>query len=78
MNTTNKLSCGVSIHEENMDGKRVFVAECSELGISDFGENMDEALNNLKSAIGLFLEEAPEKRQLLEKQEPVFLTRLFL
>jgi predicted RNase H-like HicB family nuclease len=78
MNTINKLSCGVSIHEEDMDDKRVFVAECSELGISDFGESMEEALNNLKLAIGLFLEEAPEKKQLLEKPEPLFVTRLFL
>ena len=78
MNTINKLSCGVSIHEEIADGKKVFVAECSELGISDFGDTMNEALDNLKLAIELFLEEAPEKKQLLEKTEPVFVTRLFL
>jgi predicted RNase H-like HicB family nuclease len=78
MNTINKLSCGVSIHEEISDGKKVFVAECSELGINDFGESMNEALSNLKSAIELFLEESPEKKQLLEKPEPVFVTRLFL
>jgi predicted RNase H-like HicB family nuclease len=78
MNTINKLSCGVSIHEEDMGDKRVFVAECAELGISDFGDSMEEALNNLKLAIGLFLEEAPEKKQLLEKPEPLFVTRLFL
>jgi predicted RNase H-like HicB family nuclease len=74
----NQLSCGVSIHEEIADGKKVFVADCSELGVSDFGESMDEALNNLKSAISLLLEEAPEKKQLLERPEPIFVTRLFL
>lgn len=73
-----KLSCGVSIHEEIMDEKKVFVAECVELGISDFGESVDEALKNLKNAIKLFLEEAPEKEELLEKEEPIFVTRLFL
>jgi len=73
-----KLSCGVSIHEEELEGKKVYVAECAELGISDFGESIDETLNNLKEAINLVLEEAPEKAELLENQEPLLITRLFL
>jgi len=75
---TNNLSSGVTLHEEFMDGKKIFVAESVELGISDFGETVDEALENLKKAITLFLEEAPEKKELLKKQEPVLITRLFL
>ena len=75
----NRLSCGVSIHEEELsDGKKVFVADCIELGVSDFGDSLDEALNNLKEAISLLLEEAPEKRELLIKEEPLMVTRLFL
>lgn len=73
-----KLSCGVSLHEEEMDGKRVFVADCAELGVSDFGDNVDEALDNLRKGIRLLLEEAPEKTKLLKKEEPVLVTRLFL
>ena len=73
-----KLSCGVSIHEEELEGKKVYVAECAELGISDFGESIDETLDNLKEAINLVLEEAPEKAELLENQEPLLITRLFL
>ena len=73
-----KLSCGVSIHEEKLDGKMVFVAECEELGVSDFGDTIKEALDNLKQAISLLLEEAPEKAEILEKEEPVMVTRLFL
>ena len=73
-----KLSCGVSMHEEELDGKKVFVAECSEIGISDFGDSVDEALENLKKAVKLFLEEAPEKKNLLMKPEPTLVTRLFL
>lgn len=72
----NRLSCSVSIHEEDMDGKKVFVADCVELGISDFGESLDETLNNLKDAVSLLLEEAPEKTDLLKKNRPVFVTRL--
>lgn len=74
----NRLSCGVSMHEEDLEGKKVFVVECTELGISDFGESIDEALNNLKNAISLVLEEAPEKKILLEKEEPLMVTRIFL
>lgn len=74
-----RLSCNVSVHEEKLsNGKKVFVVECTELGVSDFGERIDEALNNLKNAITLLLEEAPEKRKLLEKEEPLMVTRLFL
>ena len=74
----NKLSCSVSVHEEEMDGKNVFVVECAELGISDFGGNINEALNNLKNGIHLLLEESPEKQELLVKKEPMMITRLFL
>ncbi|MBS3081051.1 type II toxin-antitoxin system HicB family antitoxin [Candidatus Pacearchaeota archaeon] len=60
------------------DGKKVFVVDCLELGISDFGETIDEALNNLKEAIKLLLEEAPEKRELLEIPKRILNTRLDL
>jgi len=73
-----KLSCSVSLHEEMLEEKKVFVADCIELGISDFGESVDEALANLKQAVYLVLEEAPEKKELLEKEEPLLVTRLFL
>jgi len=73
-----ELSCNVSIHEEEMDEKKVFVAECMELGISDFGESVDEALDNLKEAVTLVLQEAPEKREELIKPTPFLTTRLIL
>ncbi len=73
-----ELSCSVSLHEEELEGKKVFVAECVELGVSDFGEDINEAMKNLKEGIKLLLEEAPEKRELLEKEEPLMVTRLFL
>jgi len=73
-----KLSCNVSVHEEELNDKKVFVVECAELGVGDHGETLDEALNNLKEGITLLLDEAPEKRVLLEKEEPLMVTRLFL
>ncbi len=73
-----KLSIGVSVHEEKMNGKNVFVVEAMELGISDFGETLDEALNNLKSAVQLLLESDSKKKELLLKEEPQMITRIFL
>jgi predicted RNase H-like HicB family nuclease len=73
-----ELSCNVSVHEEELNEKKVFVVECSELGISDFGESLDEALSNLKTGINLLLEEVPEKKELLKSQKPLMVTRLFL
>jgi len=74
-----KLSFSVSIHEEKLsDGTKIFVVEAIELGISDFGETLEEAINNLKNAVHLLLDEAPEKKELLEKEEPSMITRVFL
>ncbi len=74
----NKISFSVTLHEEDLDNKMVFVADCMELGVSDFGNSIDEAISNLKSGVSLLLEEAPEKRQLLIKENPVMVTRIFL
>lgn len=73
-----ELSCNVSIHEEELNGKKVFVAECVDLGVSDFGDNLDESLSNLKKGINLLLEESPEKKELLFNPEPLMVTRVFL
>ena len=72
------LSVSVTLHEEELEGRKVFVADCVELGVSDFGDNVDEALSNLKSGINLLLEEAPEKRKFLQNREPVLVTRVAL
>jgi predicted RNase H-like HicB family nuclease len=73
-----QLSCNISVFQEEMDGKSVFVVGCEELKISDFGDTIEEAMTNLRSGINLLLEEAPEKRELLIKPKPLMVTRLFL
>ena len=73
-----RLSCNVSVHEEELDGKKVFVADCTDLGVSDFGNNLNEALANLKTGVNMLLEEFPEKKELLFKPEPLMITRVFL
>lgn len=44
------------IHQE----EDLFVAECSELGTVSQGKTMEEALENLKEATELYLEEFPD------------------
>ena len=73
-----KLSCSISVHQEEYDGKNVFVVDCAELGVSDFGETLQEAMENIRAGINLLLEEFPEKKELLLKQEPLMGSRLFL
>ena len=73
-----QLTFSVTLHEEELEGKNVFVANCIELGVSDFGDSIDEAIGNLKNGISLLLEEVPEKKRLLQKNEPVFVTRVAL
>ena len=72
------ISFSAVLHEEELDGRLVFVADCVELGVSDFGDSVDESLSNLKKGISLLLEESPEKKTLLEKKEPVLVTRVVL
>ncbi len=73
-----QLTFSVTLHEEKLEGKNVFVADCIELGVSDFGDSIDEAIGNLKNGITLLLEEVPEKRRLLQRSEPVLVTRVAL
>ncbi|MFW6311076.1 MAG: hypothetical protein ACOC1K_02450 [Nanoarchaeota archaeon] len=77
-NMKQRLSCNISIHEENLNGEKVFVIECEELGISDFGKTINEATENLRKGILLLLESVPEKKELLIKPEPLMVSRLFL
>ncbi|MBI2452131.1 type II toxin-antitoxin system HicB family antitoxin [Candidatus Pacearchaeota archaeon] len=73
-----EISFSAVLHEEELDGKTVFVAYCVELGVSDFGDSIDESLSNLKKGISLLLEETPGKETLLRKKEPVLVTRVVL
>ena len=41
----------------------MYVAECSEVGTVSQGKNIEEAINNLKEATELYLEEFPLKEE---------------
>ena len=74
----NNPSISITIHEEQLEGNKVFVADCVELGISDFGDSIDEAIFNLKNGVNLLLEVAPEKKIFLQRENPVLVTRVSL
>jgi predicted RNase H-like HicB family nuclease len=73
-----KLSCNVSVFSEQVEGKEIYVARCQELGISDFGDTIPEALNNLKIALNLLIKFDPQKAKLLQEQKSFLTTKLFL
>ena len=60
----NKLFTAIVHKEDNL-----YVAECPEVGTASQGETIEEAINNLKEATELYLEEFPQQ----ESQHP-FLT----
>ena len=68
-----KYFMDIVINKEKLsDGSPVFVAHCLSLGIASQGKNMDEAMGNIKEAIDLYLEEQPEKYDLLSNEPPLF------
>ncbi|MDO8517275.1 MAG: type II toxin-antitoxin system HicB family antitoxin [Nanoarchaeota archaeon] len=76
--TKHNLSCGVSITTEKMNKKVVYLARCEELGVSDFGDTVEESLKNLKSAIKLLIQVEPSKQQRLKEENLFLTTRIFL
>jgi predicted RNase H-like HicB family nuclease len=46
----------VILHKE----EEMYIAECLEVGTIDQGETIEEAINNLREATKLYLEECPE------------------
>ena len=74
----NQLSCGVSISIEKMKNKTVYIARCEELGISDFGDTPEEAIQNLRIGMKMLIEADPSKKEPLLKQKPLMTTRILL
>ncbi len=57
-----KYFVDIVIRKEKLStGKPVFVAHCPSLGIASQGSTVEQAKANIKEAIGLYLEEQPDK-----------------
>ncbi len=70
----------IVVREEDMDKHKVFVVNNEELGVADFGDTLDEAIQNFRKSLQLYLETYPEKKDILvEKQDsPLLVSRIFL
>jgi predicted RNase H-like HicB family nuclease len=51
----NKKTLTVILHKED----NIYIAECVEVGTVDQGETIEEAIDNLREATRLYLEECP-------------------
>jgi len=76
-----KLGVNITIREEKMEDKTVFIVNNEDTGIADFGDTLEEATENFKKALELYLDTYPEKKELLTKEEskrPLMVSRIFL
>jgi len=51
-----------------------FVIRCVELGVVSQGKTIEEAQKNIKEAVGLYLEDNPESKKYLAKNDPLIST----
>jgi len=51
-----------------------FVARCLELGVASQGKTVEEAQENVKEAVELYLEDEPKSKKLLSKKAPLITT----
>lgn len=74
------LSINIVVREEDMDGKKVVIVNNEELGVSDFGDNLNEAIKNFRISARMYLNTYPDKKKLLEEEqkEPLLVSRIFL
>ena len=79
MEEENISGINITVREEQMEDKKVFIVNNEELGISDFGDTLDEAIENFKKSAKLYLETYPEKKMLLKSESrPVLVSRISL
>lgn len=68
----------IVVNEEYVKNKKIFVAHCLNLGIASQGKTAQEAMENIKDAIKLYLDENPDEIPQTEDLMPPMATRLFL
>ncbi len=74
------LSVNISVREEKMNKKKVFIVNNEEVGVADFGDTLEKAINNFRKSLKMYLDAYPEKKKffIAEKREPVLVSRIFL
>ncbi len=56
-----EISVNIVVREEDMDEGKVFIVNNEELGVADFGDTLDEAIENFRKSMKMYLETYPEK-----------------
>ena len=69
MENINNISLNIVVREEKTEEGKVFIINNEELGIADFGDTLDNAIENFKKSVKLYLDTYPEKRKMLIKEE---------
>ena len=57
------ISLNIIVREEEMDGKKVIIVNNEKLGVADFGDNLDEAIDNFRKSAEMYLDTYPEVKQ---------------
>lgn len=70
---TKALNYRVIVEKERSKKGFIFVAYAPSLGISDFGETIENAVNNIEKAIKLYLETLVELKKPIPQQISVAL-----
>ncbi len=78
VDSENRISLNIIVREENENGKKLIIVNNDDLGIADFGENLDEAISNFKRSAREYLEVYPEKKMTLGEESPLLISRIFL
>ena len=78
MSENTGLSFDAIITEEVNGDRKIYNATCEELGITDFGYTPQEAIENLKKGLELLFEVDPSKKELLLRERPVTIKKIFL
>ena len=70
----------IIISEEELNGKPIFIARCLNLDVSSQGTSYEEAEDNIKEAIHLYINTYPDVLDEIPRKEihPPMLTKIFL
>lgn len=75
-----KLGVNIVIRTEKMDDKTIFIVNNEDTGVADFGDSLEEAIENFKKSLTLYLDAYPEKKEIFVKEEvnPLMVSRILI
>ena len=75
-----KLNVNILVRAEKIDDKKVFIVNNEDTGVADFGDTLDEAIENFRKSLKLYLEAYPQKKELFidGAMEPILISRILV